>query len=78
MAILERRFGASEQSERTGLTNTGRFSGHMASSLVQGVGATAKTGIKGIATNMQNRMAQTIPGRVASAIRQRAITESCG
>jgi hypothetical protein len=54
----------------SGLTTASRFSSHMASSLVRGVGATAKAEVKGATANMQNRMAQTILGRVASAIRQ--------
>src|SRR5258708_11864025 len=56
----------------SGLTTASRFSGHMASSLVQGVSASAKTGMKGVSTNMQNRMAQPFPGKVASAIRERS------
>jgi type IV secretion system protein TrbL len=60
----------------SGLTTASRFSGHMASSLVQGVSASAKTGMKGVSTNMQNRMAQTFPGKVASAIRERSHTSS--
>jgi type IV secretion system protein TrbL len=60
----------------SGLTTASRFSGHMASSLVQGVSASAKTGMKGVSTNMQNRMAQTFPGKVASAIRERSQTSS--
>jgi type IV secretion system protein TrbL len=60
----------------SGLTTASRFSGHMASSLVQGVSASAKTGMKGVSTNMQNRVAQTFPGKVASAIRERSHTSS--
>jgi len=60
----------------SGLTTAGRFSGHMASSLIQGVGASDKTGMKGVSTNMQNRIAQTFPGKVASAIRERSHTSS--
>src|SRR5260221_12677960 len=59
-----------------GLTTAGRFTGHMASSLVKGVGATAKTGMKGVSTNIQNRIGQTFPGKVASAIRERSQASS--
>jgi len=55
-----------------GLTTAGRFTGHMASSVVQATVATAKSGVKGVATNMQNRMAQTTGGKIASAIRERS------
>lgn len=64
---------------RTGGSNSGGgFGGHMTSSLVQSAAATAKAGAKDVTSSMQDRMAQTTGGRVASEIREKSAGVSGG